>query len=216
MLGIIKNDAAIADGKSMFLQLAQDTLTRRGAVDLDMERMSRVVGDIVNNLAATDAALNDLKAIPTDPKTEDDKRLAQMRDELRAVADRQREALNVFSGTYYSFKSNELLGAGNPLARAVAPTQSNSIANASASEADTPIVVPTIKPPPVVSASAAPAKPLPSASPGATVDLGLIGYDARTQQAARLFNSLTTIQLHEQPLETTAAKTIMQYANDCK
>lgn len=213
MLGVMKNDAAIAQGKAMFLQLAQDTLARRSAIDLDMERMSGVVGDMVNNLAATDAALNDLRAIPNDPKTDDDKRLAQMRDELRAVADRQREALNVFSGTYYSFKSNELMGAGNPLARAVAPTQSNSMSSASTSEADTPIVVPTIKPAPLPSASAA---PLPSASPGTTVDLGLVGYDARTQQAARLFNSLTTIQLHEQPLESRAAQTIIQYANDCK
>jgi hypothetical protein len=48
--------------------------------------------------------------------------------------------------------------------------------------------------------------------PSALVGMGLAGY---TPYAA-LFNSLTTIQLHEQPLESHAAQTILQYTDECK
>jgi len=214
--GLIENDVAVDSGKSIFLEMAQDRVHRWNAkmvIDADMQRMAPVITKMVDNLAAVDSALNDLRAIPNQPKTDDERRLAQMRDDLRAVADRQREALNVFSGAYYSYESNRLQQKSNPLAGAVEPGKSGS-ANGGGSDADTappPLVTPPIKSAPAPAQSASPA---PSATPRSCslVDLGLAGYTPYTG----LFNSLTTIQLHEQPLESRAARTILQYTDECK
>lgn len=209
---LIDNDVAVDSGKSMFLQMAQDRVYRANpalVLDTDMERMSSVITKMVDNLAAVDAALNDLKAIPNQPKSDDERRLAQMRDDLRAVADQQREALNVFSGTYYSYKSNELNEKKNPIAGAVAANPNSGAAPAT--DAVAPIVIPPIKSAPVPVQSASPA-PSPAPKSGSLVDMGLAGYTPY----AGLFNSLTTIQLREQPLESHAAQTILQYTDECK
>lgn len=209
---LIDNDVAVDSGKSMFLQMAQDRVYRANpalVLDTDMERMSSVITKMVDNLAAVDAALNDLKAIPNQPKSDDERRLAQMRDDLRAVADQQREALNVFSGTYYSYKSNELNEKKNPIAGAVAANPNSGAAPAT--DAVAPIVIPPIKSAPAPVQSASPA-PSPAPKSGSLVDMGLAGYTPY----AGLFNSLTTIQLREQPLESHAAQTILQYTDECK
>lgn len=211
---LLANKPVIGEGKSMLLQMAQDSIHRSGPViDVDMVKVDRVVGAMVKNLAATDAALNDLKHIPATPKTGEERRLAAMRDQLRAVADAQRRALNVFSGMYESYSSNELLGKGNPLKGAVAA--GNGSAGTSAqddSDTGTPIVVPPI------SSTAGTASPTPLPAPQSApapipqVDEGLAAFTP----FAVLFNFVTTFQVQEEHLESQAARTIVSYSDECK
>ncbi len=212
---LIANKSAIADGKAMLLRMAQDRTYRAnpgGVLDVDMVEIDRVVGAMVTNLRLTDAALDDLERIPAEPKTGDDKRLAAMRDALRAVEERQRIALNVFSGMYESYGSNELARKLNPLAPATR-TEAQAPPNFSGEQgADmgAPVVLPPIK-----SGDASPAS---SSTPNAThaaVPVRDVGLAARTP-FAHLFNSITADQIDEEALESQAAKTILQYTTECK
>lgn len=213
---LIANKAAIGDGKSVLLQMAQDKISRTSpglVLDVDMVKVDRVIGAMVKNLALTDAALNDLKHIPADPKTDDDLRLAQMRDQLRAVVDTQRRALDLFSGMYESYSSNELRGKGNPLASAlVGETQPpENLSAKGGPDMGAPIVIPPSRsqnatiPSPDPSPRAAP-------TPVPQVYEGLAAYTP----FARLFNTVTTYQLQEEPLESQAAQTILKYSQACK
>ncbi|HET6896667.1 MAG TPA: hypothetical protein VFH72_14890 [Candidatus Baltobacteraceae bacterium] len=212
---LLANKPVIGEGKSMLLQMAQDSIHRSGpVVDVDMVKVDRVVGAMVKNLAATDAALNDLKHIPATPKTDEERRLAAMRDELRAVADAQRSALNVFSGMFESYSSNELRGKGNPLKAAVAAGNANTGTSAQdSSDTGTPIVVP-----PISSAAAGTASPTPLPAPQSApapipqVDEGLAAFTP----FAVLFNFVTTFQVQEEHLESQAARTIVSYSDECK
>lgn len=218
---LLANKPVIGEGKSILLQMAQDKIHRWSpalVIDSDMVKVDRVIGAMVKNLAATDTALNDLKHIPATPKTDEERRLAAMRDQLRAVADIQRRALDVFSGMYESYSSNELRGKGNPLKAAVAAGNANANANANVSAQGGPdmgasIVVPPIssKVPSVVSPTPLPS-PQGAPTPVPQIDEGLAAYTP----FAQLFNSVTTYQLQEEPLESQAARTIVSYSDECK
>jgi hypothetical protein len=75
--------------------------------------LSGLIGPMARNLVATNEALNALDQVAKNG-TPDDERLQQMHAQLQQIADQQNAMLNVFSGTYDSYTSNELLGRGNP------------------------------------------------------------------------------------------------------
>lgn len=212
---LLANKPVIGEGKSILLQMAQDKIHRWSAalvIDSDMVKVDSVIGAMVKNLAATDMALNGLKHIPALPKTDDERHLAAMRDQLRAVADMQRRALDVLSGMYESYSSNELLGKGNPLKGAVAAGNGNAGVSAQdGSDTGTPIVVP-----PISSSVPAAAGPMPSPestpTPVPQFDEGLAAFTP----FAQLFNSITAYQLQEEHLESQAAQTIVSYSDECK
>lgn len=218
---LLQNDVAVSQGKSIFLKMAHDQVSTvryrsdpqssQFVIDLDMVQVDKTIGEMAKNLSTLDTALNDLKHIPEQPKSDDDRRLVEMRDALRAIADRQRQALNVFSGTYYSYSSNELLARTNPIAGALQGGK----AGASAGEAsgNVPIAVPPSEARAAVQA-ASQVRPSPAASRSTVpvVDIGLAGGTPW----AKLFNTITTYQLQEEPLESQAAQSIVKYADECK
>lgn len=212
---LLQNKPFIADGKSILLQMSYDKISRAApglVIDMDMVKVDRVVGGLVKNLDATDAQLNDLRRIPAVPQTEDDRHLAAMRDALRAVADRQRRMLDVFSGMYESYSSNELNGKKNPMSGATAPDTGAppNLSEQGHADMGAPIVLPPIKSNDVqIAASAAPA-----ATP-TPIPVHNIGFFAETP-FAHLFNAITTYQVQEEALESQAAKTILQYTGECK
>ena len=123
--------------------------------------------------------------------------LAQIQAELRAITDRQNAALNILSGTYYSYNGNRLMGHGDGM-----PKHDGTGVPVDDPRQQTPIVLPPVEAP-------SNAGPLPNASgypvPGATpaaIDLGLLGQT----KFAELFNRLTTYQVDEAPLEAQAAQ----------
>ncbi len=76
-----------------------------------MVQLNNLIGPMVQNLASTDAALDRILKLSALPRNDPDRRLEQMHLQLESIANEQRRMLNVFSGTYASFTSNELLGA---------------------------------------------------------------------------------------------------------
>lgn len=213
---LIQNNITFDETKSLFLKLARDKVSsanRIMVIDMDVNRLGPMIDEIARNLTASQALLNDARHFPAQPRSDDERRLAQMQKQLRKIIDHQNQALNILSGTYYSYNGNRLMGYGDGLK---APVDSTT---------DTPIVMPPTNAIDLTSASAAPLprasalpapSPLPAASPlpGATpasVDLGLLGMT----KFAALFNGLTTYQLNEEALEAQAAATILQSSAEC-
>ncbi|HEY8314492.1 MAG TPA: hypothetical protein VIG51_10010 [Candidatus Baltobacteraceae bacterium] len=204
---LIQNNIAIGNGRALFLKMARDRYLSGApgmALDMDMVPLDRLVGGMVKNLAATDAALDDSQRFPAQPGTQQERRLIEMRKELEAIADRQRQALNILSGTYYGYTSNELLQRGNDVTSAVDP-------HAKQPKEAPFLALVDIPPSKNISASTA-ATPAPLATIVPTIDIGLIGL---TQYTA-LFNGLTTYQIREEPLESQATRTILESAAECK
>jgi hypothetical protein len=196
---LIQNNIVVDDTKTLFLKMARDKISSSNTgmvIDMDINQLNPKIGEIAQNLETAQALLNDTRRFPAQPQSEDDRRLAQMQKELRDIIDHQNQALNVLSGTYYSYNGNRLLGHGDGLKAPIEPLK------------DTPIVIPSAN----SSAFQEPqASPVPRATPE-TVDLGLLGYT----KFAQLFNNLTTYQWNEEALENRAAATILQSSDECK
>lgn len=175
-------------------------------MDLNIQRLGPLIDEIAANLSASQALLNDNRHFPVQPRTPDEKRLLEIQEQLRAIAERQNEALNVLSGTYYSYNGNRLMGHGDGMAKGDGTGVPVDDPNH-----ETPIVLPPIR---TVQASPDPNEPEPPSpnSTPASVDIGLPGETA----FARLFNRLTAYQLDEQPLEAEAGKTIVETAEHCR
>jgi hypothetical protein len=201
---LIQNNIAVDETKTLFLKMAKDTVSSANpgmVIDMDINALNLMIGEIAQNLENAQALLNDPRRFPAQPQSEDDRRLLQMQQNLRTIIAHQNEALNVLSGTYYSYNGNRLMGRGDGMKAPVDPLD------------ETPIVTP----PSNTAASALPAAtPVPAASPlsmvaPATVDLGLLGMT----KFATLFNNLTTYQWNEEALEARAAAIILQSSAEC-
>lgn len=210
------NKTVIGNGKSILLRMAHDQVSRTSpglVIDMDMVKIDRVVGAMVKNVELTDRALSDLKRIPASPKTEEERRLAQMRDQLRAVEERQKFALNVFSGMYESYSSNELQGKADAMAGATGPdnVKPPDLSAQGGPDMGAPVVLPPLK---SDGAPSPPPDPAPNVTPTPIPvhDMGLAGDTS----FAGLFNGITTDQVYEEALESQAAKTILQYTDECK
>jgi hypothetical protein len=205
---LLENKPVIGQGKDIFLDMARDLTRGNGRrIDLDMERVNGLVTPMVQNLAATDAALDKLQQETKSHPGEDDAKLAQIRAQLEAVADDQRKMLNVFSGTYYSFKSNELLGRGNPLGNAISPQASSSTKDPSGTDsADNKVAF--TAPSPSAAPSAAPL----AVGTGGHVDMGLLAGTP----FAKMYDELTDYQLEELTLESQSAESIVHAAALCQ
>ncbi len=195
---LIKNNIAVDETKTLFLKMARDKISSANVgmvIDMDMNALNPMIGEIAQNLETAQALLNDTRRFPASPQTEDDRKLTQMQNELRTIIDHQNQALNILSGTYFSYNGNRLMGHGDGLKAPIDPVK------------DTPIVIPPAN-------TSAYQVPEPAAVPAATpasVDLGLLGFT----KFAQLFNNLTTYQWNEETLETRAAATIMQSSSEC-
>lgn len=203
------NNIAIGETKSLFLKMAHDKVSSARpnmVMDMNMQRLDPLISTMANNLAVSQAKLNDATHFPTQPRTEDERRLIEIQKALRAIIDRQNEALNILSGTFFSYNGNRLMGHGDGMAKGdgsgVAVDDPNQ---------ETPIVLPPIQHSDgATPASSSSPAPMPQGTPKA-VDMGLVGETT----FASLFNSLTTYQIQEQPLETQAAKIILESAAQC-
>jgi hypothetical protein len=205
------NNIVIGETKSLFLKMARDKVSSARpnmVMDMNMQRLDPLISTMADNLAVSQAKLNDAVHFPTQPRTEEERRLAEIQKALRAIVDRQNEALNILSGTFFSYNGNRLMGHGDGM-----PKGDGTGVQVDDPNQETPIVLPPIR----HSAEASPA-PNASSSPGPAsqrtpqaVDMGLVGKT----KFASLFNSLTTYQLQEQPLESKAAKIILESAAQC-
>ncbi len=190
-------------------------------IDLDMARLSDVVGGLVKNIEATDSGLRAMNQM--EMSSDSKQRLQAIRDSLEAVLAKQRDMLNVFSGTYASYTSNELnsetirhfdaVGAVAAVAQQFEPVSSQRLQ-------PQPTSAPTLSQTPArtidpAQPAIAIAQTLGSAHSGdqpvKSVDLGLMGQTP----FARLFNDITAQQVAESALESNASHLILNAAASC-
>jgi hypothetical protein len=205
---LIENNVAIGQSKSVFLKMAHDELTsgdKQMVMDMDVQHLDPLIEQIVKNRDAALAQLSDAERFAAQPKSDDERRLERIRQQLRAVIDRQNDALNLLSGTFFSYNGNRLNGSGDGLA----PGDGGSPVDDP--DKDTPLILPASRPASTQQMPQLAGTPVPVATP-ATIDLGLAGGT----DAAALFNALTTYQITELRLENQAAQTILQSTAECR
>ncbi len=212
VLPLLANKPIIGRAQSLFVDMAHASLLHgespRMTIDLDMARLSDVVGGLVKNIEATESGLRAMDQ--TELSADSKQRLQMIRDGLEAVLAKQRDMLNVFSGTYASYTSNELNSETVRHFDAVT-------AVASVAQQFEPVTSPhprtqptSTQPAPAIALKQTPA----STQSGATVrsvDLGLIGQTP----FARLFNDVTAQQVAESSLESSASQMILNAAASC-
>lgn len=124
----LQNDKIIANSKPLFHQFVQASAANQsqGAQDLAVSRLERLIGPLVKNTQAIDKLLADPYAFPKVAYSDDDKRLLQMRDQMRVVNEQQKRALDVISGFVDTQQLGELQAEGHQYDSALAANPTNS------------------------------------------------------------------------------------------
>lgn len=100
ILGLIKNDEIIGAGHRAFLKMGRDQAgTSTAAIDIDKLYLQQVETRLVHNLQVVDKMLADDKRFPATPRSADERDAVTMKSQLLAVAESQRKALDLVSGT---------------------------------------------------------------------------------------------------------------------
>jgi hypothetical protein len=105
--GLMKNDEIIGAGHRAFAKMARDQSgASSAAMDIDKLYLEQVEARLVHNLALIDRLLGDQSRFPAAPKNDDERDALAMRSQLQAVAESQKKALDLVSGTL----ETEMLG----------------------------------------------------------------------------------------------------------
>jgi hypothetical protein len=100
IMGLMKNDEIIGAGHRAFSKMGRDQSgNSSAAIDIDKLYLEQVETRLVHNLGVVDKMLGDPKRFPAKPITNDDRDATMMKSQLLAVADQQRKALDLVSGT---------------------------------------------------------------------------------------------------------------------
>ena len=100
VLGLMKSDEIVGAGHRALLKMSQDQRTgSREALDLDQVYLHRVSDAMAHNLVIIDKLLRDEKRFPKKAASDDDRIAQLLKEQIQAVADRQRRALNTLSGS---------------------------------------------------------------------------------------------------------------------
>jgi len=112
---VLQNDKYIANSKPLFHDFTQASATGQNgaAKDMAVERLETLIGPLVKNTQAIDKLLSDPYAFPKVAYSDDDQKLLQMREQLRAVNEQQKKALDVISGFVDTQQLGELQAAGH-------------------------------------------------------------------------------------------------------
>lgn len=137
--GLQINDNMIDQGRVLLAKMAVDSVegtqvappTCKGCprgggsadhgLQMDNVLLGQVVQLVAKNLAKVDTLLNDPKRFPAAPASDDQKMLASAKSSLQAVADSQRVALNILSGTMETTALQMLLAKGDGTQGALGP-----------------------------------------------------------------------------------------------
>ncbi|HEY5349561.1 MAG TPA: hypothetical protein VIJ64_07505 [Candidatus Lustribacter sp.] len=199
---LIQNKAVVDRGQDVFMAMARDR-ARHGAIDVEMEPVSQAIGPMVQHLGATDTALARLGADARRMHGDEEARLVAIRANLEHVADQQRNMLNVFSGSYNAYTSNELKNAA--MGAQSAPEDQVTAANAVAVGAVAPIIRAASKATPAPAATAHPVAIR-------NVDLGL----ANSSAFATMYNIITGYKIDEMTLESQVSGALVQDGTGCR
>lgn len=129
MGGLLQNDNIMSAAKPLYIQMARDyyadpqkSKTGNNAwLNLDEQRMREMIGSIVHNLAVIDRLLADEQRIPSNPRTDEDRALNEIKQELVQSENAQRDILNVLEGSLDTYDFQALRSIGNGLNGALGP-----------------------------------------------------------------------------------------------
>ncbi|MBV8371675.1 MAG: hypothetical protein JOY69_00310, partial [Candidatus Eremiobacteraeota bacterium] len=99
LVGLMKNDHVIEEGRRAFVKMAWDQARGSKALDIDRLVMKNAVAALVHNLSEIDRALDDPTRFPANPTTDDERVADRIKAALQAVEDRQKLQLNILNGT---------------------------------------------------------------------------------------------------------------------
>jgi hypothetical protein len=134
---MLQSDKVIADSKPLLHDFAKAAAIgqSQAAQDMAVERLESLIGPLVKNTQAVDKLLDDKYAFPHVAYSDDDQKLLQMRDQLRAVNEQQKRALDIISGFVDTQQLGELQAAGHEYDSALKPETSNGTPNPAPTEA---------------------------------------------------------------------------------
>jgi hypothetical protein len=98
---ISQNDVTIAKSDPLFKRYIQDTTggdTDKASRDMGVVRLSNLVRPLVDNILATQKLLEDPTIFPNNPKTDDEKRLADLKAKTFEALAAQQAALDIING----------------------------------------------------------------------------------------------------------------------
>lgn len=100
VVGLMKNDEIIGAGHRAFMKMGRDSADNSaGSIEIDKLYLEQVETRLVHNLKVVDKLLGDAKLFPAAPANDDERDALLMKTQLMAVADSQRKALDLVSGT---------------------------------------------------------------------------------------------------------------------
>jgi hypothetical protein len=197
LAGLMRNDAVIDAGGKAYRKMAHDAMAHsKGSVGMDRLFVENAVGAIVHNLAAIDALLDDPRRFPLAAGSTDTRSAVAMKAQLQAIADHQKQTLNVLNGMLETDTMKDMRGFED---LGVAPLSSG---GATTAVAGAPMSAPV----------AAGMRSAPG-DPGAAGNAGndLLDMTAYGQVADEIGRE----QREVQQLESDAAMTIMNVAAQC-
>jgi hypothetical protein len=108
--GVLVNYQVIAQSKPTLLMLGREFVMnhdRSRWAEFDRIRLEDIAGSLAKNLATIDKVLSDPRFVSY-PQTTDDKALSDMKARLQAVADEQKQALNLISGVAETYAAEDV------------------------------------------------------------------------------------------------------------
>jgi hypothetical protein len=143
---VLSSDKYIANSKPLLHDFVRASASgqSQGAQDLAVSRLETLIGPLVKNTQAVDKLLSDPYAFPKVAYSDDDQKLLQMRDQLRAVNAQQKKVLDVISGFVDTQQLGELQAAGHEYDAALKASPNNN--------GQTPNPAPTAPPAPILNA----------------------------------------------------------------
>jgi hypothetical protein len=165
---VLQSDRLISASKPMFHDYVRASATQqsKAAQDMAVMHLEQLITPLVKNTQEVDNLLNNPYAFPKTARSQDEKRLLQMRAQLQAVNDQQKKALDVISGFVDTQQLGELQAEGHEYDAAINNTGQRS-------------------PPP---------NPAPSAAPNEVLNAGLdTSKDPARQMDPRYLNSDSTL-----------------------
>lgn len=110
---VLDNDKAIAASRPLLRSYVKNVATSSARKDLDVSRLERLIGPLVQNTNAIEKLLADPYVFPKVPISDSDKQLLAIRAYLQQVVAQQKNALDVISGFVNTEQLGDLQAAGN-------------------------------------------------------------------------------------------------------
>lgn len=202
ILGLMKNDEIIGAGHRAFAKMSRDVGDNSSAsMEIDKLYLEQVETRLVHNLKIIKQMLGDEKRFPAVPASDDERDAVAMRNQLQAVADSQRKALDLVSGTLETESLGQMQHDIN-----------NQMASATSGQ-NGPPAAPTNDPASFIGSAGLPDDPPVSGLPTTASKLSTVGghtvYDA-------IAGALEGTQLTTAQRERVATAAVLSAVDDCK